>query len=201
MQLDIRLTCSDNSPPLAGSVVSESGPYSIDNTKLKFTWQQFDDPETGIRDYQVAFGNSQNHEEFQTFRSLGVTDEITFLPTDFPSNFLGGKFHNGQYFCTVRAVNGAGLISDAVSASVIVDPTALAVGDTIPLPEGYNWDQINWTNTTFEPETHVIMIEDAEKLIVGDYGGTITITYHFIDEIDPIERQYVTSCIPHPQNK
>lgn len=192
--LVIELECSDNKP-IAGRVIAECGPYTSSDELIIFNWNSFDDPETGLLDYQIAFGTESNPQAFLSFTSVGMILSKTILAADFLNDFPSGHFPTGRYVFSVRAVNNCDIISDAVTYVVNVDPTAYAVGDELPLPDNVNWEDINWRKTkdTFEPKTHIILIENAKKLLVGDYGSTVSITFHFINNSDSLLRRYNTS--------
>jgi hypothetical protein len=188
----------DKTPPQNGTVISETGPYTIDNKKLVFTWLGFEDSETGIDRYEVAFGNAGAPEAYQAFTSVGVVNTKTFLASDFSGKFPNGIFPNGEYLCSIRAVNRVGLVSGVVSASVIVDPTSFRIGEKLPLPPlpaGKDSTYIDWEKTDYNPKTHAIKLLQAKKLLVGDWDKPITVDWRFVNGSE-FSRQYNTSSVP-----
>ncbi|HEO69801.1 MAG TPA: hypothetical protein ENN80_00945, partial [Candidatus Hydrogenedentes bacterium] len=103
----------DRTPPVAGTVVSDAGPYTNDNTQLSFSWSGFSDGESGLIEYEVALGTTGNPEAREAFRSAGLAEAYTFDT---------GPYIDGPSVCTVRAWNAAGDSADA-QAGVLVDTT------------------------------------------------------------------------------
>jgi len=186
-------------PEVANAIVSSAaGPYTNDNKELVFSWQDFRDPETDIVDYEVAFGDVDDPEAYLDFISVGLMTTKKFVPNDLSGHFPDGIFPEGSYIFTVRAINDVGLVSGEISTDVIVDTTAFKVGEELPLPDGKEWSDIDWdrTRATFTPTTHVVLIERAHRLLVGDWGSSIEIKWYFSgntgDEHD-LKRNYNTA--------
>ncbi|XP_065840987.1 uncharacterized protein [Oscarella lobularis] len=114
----------DNTHPLAG-VVFDLCPdpcglrtdidYSPDNKMLRFRWEGFSDPHSGIDFYEWNY--NQNCSGFfllSDFKNVGVSYEV-LEPLSLS--------HNTRYCVTVRAINGAGLKVTSISDGLLIDTT------------------------------------------------------------------------------
>jgi|GEM_PF-806313 len=104
----------DSTPP-AAPVVKDDGIYSTQQTTLHASWT-CSDPDSGIARVEYAIGTSPGSQDLVEFTSVGTATEIT-------RNDLA--LENGsKYYFSVRAVNGAGLISNVgISDGITVDFT------------------------------------------------------------------------------
>ncbi len=103
----------DATPPTR-PVVTDGGAATQSRTELWASWTA-EDPESGIREFQYAIG-----------RTPGATDVRAYTSTAQNAAVAGGlNLDIGvKYYFAVRAVNSAGLTSDAgVSDGIRVDPT------------------------------------------------------------------------------
>ena len=109
---------SDTSPPTTPYVIDD-GAYSTSATTLHASWTA-DDPESGIARYEYAIGTTAGGEELVPFTDIGPAAQVT--RTDL-------VLANGaRYYFSVRATNGAGLVSYVgVSDGILVDFTPPAV--------------------------------------------------------------------------
>ncbi len=117
---ELRKIASDNSPPVAGTAVSDAGDFASDNTQLGFSWSGFSDPDTGIAEFRVALGTVAEPELYVSFVALSG-DASQYI-------FGGSVFADGTYLCTVRALNAGGTPADA-TVSVVVDASPPTEGE------------------------------------------------------------------------
>lgn len=118
-------TVYDRSPPRAFEV--QDGADQLDLrvswgvTKIVATWTEPVEDTSGIVRYEVAIGTDAagGGTTVADWTSVGVAQSFT-------SNTL--SLSAGWHYVTVRAFNGAGLYTDAVSNGVLVDTTAPTVG-------------------------------------------------------------------------
>ena len=146
---------TDTTPPVAGTVTSDAGDYTNDNSQLDFSWAGFDDPESGIVDYLVALGDGVDPEAYEGFTSVGLVATHTFT--------AGAPYADAMYVCTVRAVNGVGLTTDA-TADVTVDTTPPAGGAVTSDAGDYTNDnsQLDFSWAGFDdPESGIVDYEVA----------------------------------------
>ena len=114
----------DNTHPLAGVVfdlcpdpcgLTTDIDYSPDNEMLRFRWEGFSDPHSGINFYEWNYDiDCKGFYLLDNFKNVGVSYEVLEpLSLD----------HNTYYCVTVRAVNGAGLKVASVSDGLLIDTT------------------------------------------------------------------------------
>lgn len=102
----------DVTPPTK-PVVTDGGALTASRTELSASWTA-EDPESGIREYQYAIG-----------KTPGGSDVRPFTTTTQNSVVVSGLNLelNTTYYFAVRAINNAGLVSEAgVSDGIRVDP-------------------------------------------------------------------------------
>ena len=111
---------TDFTPPAKGGVLSEYGTRQTVDHQVHFFWWDFEDTESGVREYLVAVGTIGQPERFAAFRSVGLGTEA----------IVGGlQLPQGKVMLTLRAVNHAGLHVDG-HVNIEVDsypPTCSAV--------------------------------------------------------------------------
>jgi MYXO-CTERM domain-containing protein len=112
----------DSTPPVAGTVNDGIAGADVDSqgstTSLSANWSGFSDPESGITRYDWAIGTAAGAGDVQAFTSVGTSTAAAAT---------GLTLANGTtYYVTVRATNGAGLTSTAVSDGVTVSVTTPA---------------------------------------------------------------------------
>ncbi|MEW5761528.1 MAG: hypothetical protein AB1779_12265, partial [Candidatus Thermoplasmatota archaeon] len=101
----------DTTQPSAGSV-SDTGEYTNLNV-LIVEWSGFSDDISGIVDYEYAVGTTKFGTEITSFTPCGIEKKLIIK-----LGFEEGK----KYYVTVRARNGAGLLSEpACSDGIIID--------------------------------------------------------------------------------
>lgn len=181
-------------------VNSNAGPVAVDDTSIGFTWSDFPERESAIEAYEVALGDDNNAEAYHPFSSVAQTTSVSFCSTA-SSALCDIKVSipesADKYVFSVRAVNIVGLKSPPVTTTVTIDPTAYRIGQLIPFPDPATdtWEDIDWTKTIIKPSTHVIKIEHAQKLLVGDWGKVITIHWQYKNGAS-VTRQYKTASEP-----
>ncbi|MCE5315017.1 MAG: PQQ-binding-like beta-propeller repeat protein [Armatimonadota bacterium] len=105
---------TDTTPPPAPTV-TDDGTYCTESTTLHASWS-CEDTESGISKYEYAIGTSSGAEDLVAYTDAGTVTEIT--RTDL--SLVNGE----DYYFSVRATNGAGLLSDAgFSNGIRVDYT------------------------------------------------------------------------------
>eukprot|EP00937_MAST-01D_sp_MAST-1D-sp2_P005757 g5757.t1 len=107
----------DNTPPVAGNVsdglTADDREWVATTDRLLGSWTGFNDPESGILQYEVGAGTPTN----ATYRPFRLVFDAT------QATIGGLELANGKYFIKVRATNRAGLRSVAVSNGIRVDST------------------------------------------------------------------------------
>jgi len=187
----------DKTEPETTSAVVEGsdGPYTRENSELFFTWSGFvEEDVTEIAHYLVKLCTKDGSSCSETKEIDYPLDTCSFLPADLDPSF--DVFPNGKYVFAISAVNLVGLHSEELSTEVTVDSTAYKVGEQIPLPAGWDWADIDWVKTTFEPSTHAILLEQAKKLLMADWGPPVTMTWYRKGSDAPVVRQYNTASAP-----
>lgn len=105
---------SDTTPPTTPYVIDD-GAYSTSSTTLHASWSA-NDAESGIARYEYAIGTTAGGEELIPFTDAGNAVQITH------SDMI--LTNGARYYFSVRAVNGAGLVSGVgVSDGILVDYT------------------------------------------------------------------------------
>ncbi|WP_230868790.1 fibronectin type III domain-containing protein [Iocasia frigidifontis] len=108
------IVIDNTSPPVP--VVIDGGLYSIDDQQLSLDWRWTrPDPESGIRNYQVALLSSRNINADTAWVNVGAEQtNYTFKQ----------QLRNGQkYYMAVKAINGAGLSSMELTDGIVIDVT------------------------------------------------------------------------------
>jgi hypothetical protein len=91
--------------------LTQSTSYQGNNHTIAASWT-FDDPESGIIEYQWAIGSVPFGKDIQGFESVG-------LDTRTINDALNGVLRpNGTYYVTVLAINGAGLSNESTSSGI-----------------------------------------------------------------------------------
>ena len=140
----------DLTGPTAGTVTSEQGSLTSNPNSLTFSWSGFADAESGISDYEVALGDGVDPEAYQAWTALGDGSASQYTFT--------GPLSDGDYYASVRAINGTCAASTAVvSGAVTVDSTVGIVtytheDDCVKIVENgnvvYNGDVLEVTTTS-----------------------------------------------------
>ena len=114
----------DNSPPVKGFVKinSKSGlVFLTENQPLIALWWGFNDSETGIKEYKWKICSARRISNCVTeFVSVGLKDSVALNDIEI--------VHGKEYKFVVNAVNFAGLETDSVSNSFILDKTSPETG-------------------------------------------------------------------------
>ena len=115
----------DNSPPLKGSIkingIKERSVMLMEGQSLVASWQGFNDFETGIKEYNWKICSSDKISGCVTeFVRIGLKNNVVL-------NDIGIQ-HGKEYQFVVRAINFAGLETDSVSNSFILDETSPEIG-------------------------------------------------------------------------
>lgn len=104
----------DSTPPTVPTV-TDDGDFQTNASDLNASWIS-SDPESGIKSYEYCVGISPNDESVIKW----TTTTLTAVSLTGLSLANGGK-----YYFTVKAINGAGMISDSASSDgITVDTTA-----------------------------------------------------------------------------
>ena len=105
---------ADTTTPTTPTVIDD-GAYSTLPSTLHASWSS-SDPESGIARYEYAIGTTPGGEDLVGFTDAGVATQIT--RTDL------ALANGARYYFSVRATNGAGLVSyTGVSDGIMVDYT------------------------------------------------------------------------------
>ncbi|XP_065841209.1 uncharacterized protein [Oscarella lobularis] len=174
----------DNTPPLAGVVfdlcpdpcgLTTDIDYSPNDRMLRFGWEGFSDPQSGIDFYEWNYDEDcSGFYLLSNFKNVGVTYEVL---EPLPLN------HDTRYCVTVRGVNGAGLKVVSVSDGVLIDttrPKAVIVKDgDNPLADldsqssdsviSFTWPLIQ------DPESYIAILEVGYGSAPGD-NDTVNLT-------------------------
>ncbi|MDQ7779659.1 MAG: hypothetical protein RDV41_08105, partial [Planctomycetota bacterium] len=124
--------------PTAGTVNDGTGAdadWQTSTTTISANWSGFSDPESGIAGYAWAIGTTSGGTDVQGFLDVGLNMAATA-----EGLFLAG----GQvYFVTVRATNGVGIQTTAVSDGVTIDASGLQSLSAAPgnMYVGLRWEQ------------------------------------------------------------
>jgi hypothetical protein len=130
----------DTTPPAAGRVYDRPGPDEVHQdvsqqaslTTLSANWEGFSDTESGVVEYEWAIGTEASPEGVKAFAPVGTATSATVKDLTLAEGTA--------YFVTVRAINGAGLITTARSNGVTV---------TVPREdEGDDPNPVGWTCAT-----------------------------------------------------
>jgi len=102
--------------PLPPSCVyTNPGLYIYSTSTVKIRWDEVNDPECGIYEYQVGIGTRREEPDILSWTSLGRA-------TEYENTNL--RLNNGtSYYLMVKAVNGAGLETKSVSRALVVETT------------------------------------------------------------------------------
>lgn len=109
---------TDATAPAAPTVIDD-GQFTTSLNTLHASWTT-DDAESGVAGYEYAIGSEPGAEDIVPYTAVGLTQEITRSDL---------SLQNGSvYYFSIRAVNGAGLVSDPGSSDgILVDSTPPAV--------------------------------------------------------------------------
>ena len=101
----------DNTPPTV-FVVSDDGDLTHSSDTLHFAWTTSTDGESGIDHYEYAIGTSEGGTSVRDFTTIANPEAGELTATGL------ALFHNLTYYVTVRAVNGASLMTDRYSDGI-----------------------------------------------------------------------------------
>lgn len=149
----------DKTPPDSGMVFDgeeylKDRVYQSSSAEISVSWKGFQDKESGIKRYEVCVGSNPGLCDVSVFKKFGLATKAII------SNL--NLTHNETYFTTVRAVNGAGHTSIAISNGIVIDLTSpeggsLSDGDDFDLDvtafDSYvsaSWDEFH------DPESGVL---------------------------------------------
>ncbi|MEN6356852.1 MAG: PQQ-binding-like beta-propeller repeat protein [Armatimonadota bacterium] len=136
---------SDTTPPPAPAV-TDDGIYSTLSSTLHASWS-CDDPESGIKQYEYAIGTAPGGDDLVPFTDAGTATHITRADL--------ALVNGADYYFSVRATNGAGLVGDiGTSDGIRVDYT--------PPIRPLVIDDGNWTSSS--SQLHIVFGSgDAES--------------------------------------
>lgn len=114
----LRRLSADTTPPTT-PIVTDDGAFSTSPSTLHASWTSAD-PESGISRYEYAIGTSPGAQDLIPFTDVGLSTDITRTDLALVSG--------ARYYFSVRATNGAGLVSNVgVSDGITIDCTPPAV--------------------------------------------------------------------------
>lgn len=155
----LRRLSADATPPTT-PVVIDDGKYSTSQSDLHASWSSTD-PESGISRYEYAIGTAPGAQDVLPFTDAGAATEVTRT---------GLSLANGlKHYFSVRATNGAGLLSDVgTSDGIIVDytpPATPIVSDDGEYSTEKSTLHASWSSV--DPESGVSRYEYAIGTTVG----------------------------------
>ncbi|CAC5398105.1 unnamed protein product [Mytilus coruscus] len=110
----------DNTSPVSGTTQVERGlRYFVKNLRISVQWFGFEDKESGILQFEIGIGSSNNTADIVPFYEAKMFAEING-----DSRLTDGH----QYYAIIKATNGAGLSSFSVSTPFVIDSTAPVFG-------------------------------------------------------------------------
>ncbi len=161
----------DTNGPTAGTVNDGAGAdadFQVSTTTIAANWSGFGDPESGIAGYDWAIGTTSGGTDVQGWTGVGLATSATNSSLSLASGTT--------YFVTVRATNGAGLQSTAVTADgVLADGTAPIRG----------W--IQFGNMSIGRIGHTVTPLDDGRILVAGGGSTTdnSSTTNSVEIFDP----------------
>ncbi|XP_015767122.1 PREDICTED: uncharacterized protein LOC107345883, partial [Acropora digitifera] len=154
----------DSTAPSMGEVLHVENPPSKEggeiftHSKISVEWSRFVDQESGVQTYYICVGTQPNECNMVNFTGVGNSTSYSFRTL---------QLSQGEtYFVSVKAENGAGLMSDVKSSTgVVVDMTApTSKGQILDgLKEGQDIDVQRSRNHIF---AHWTAFEDLESDVV-----------------------------------
>ena len=140
-------------PPQSRETVPENDTYVVYVQReqlIDVTWDNFQDPESGIESYEVGIfqqsGGCDNNDE----TSLILVREFVEAGLEQQVNFGKLELEEGQsYVAVVRATNQAGLKSDGYSQPVVLD-TITPIAGTVK--DGTDWEG----DVTYQSDTSML---------------------------------------------
>lgn len=122
----------DWTPPDSGLILNDGNAADLDTSALthlyEANWTQADDPHSGVLAYHFALGSSPGDSNVIGWTGLG----LVLSYSQGALSLIPGQW----YFASVRAVNGAGLVSAPWHSDGIFIETATAVGGENPVITG-----------------------------------------------------------------
>lgn len=141
----------DWTPPLPFTVFDETADdpdTTFTSSSLKAVWTRSSDPNSGIEKYMAAFGTTQGGSDITGWTD--IFSDTSFMVT-------GLNLQNGHdYYCSVKAMNAAGLVqtsfSDGITvilaplADFTVSDTSICEGNLVSFSNlSENADLLQWT--------------------------------------------------------
>ncbi|XP_076108987.1 uncharacterized protein LOC143076978 [Mytilus galloprovincialis] len=115
----------DNTPPSTGTTQVERGiSYFVKTHHISVQWFGFEDNESGIIQFEIGIGSTNNSADIVPFHKTNMFAEINE-----DSRLIDGH----QYYAFVKAINGAGLSSFSVSTPFVIDSTAPVIGHVMDI--------------------------------------------------------------------
>ena len=133
--------------------LTQSSMYQGNNHTISASWG-FKDSESGIVNYEWSIGTSPYGQEIQSFASVGLTTYATNV------NLEGELKHNETYYVTVRATNGAGLLSEVTSSGIT--HLSIELNET----ELDNGISIQFSSIIFDASNETLYIVNDENIAV-----------------------------------
>jgi hypothetical protein len=123
----------DTTPPVAGRVYDRPGSDEVHQdvnqqdslTSISASWDGFADAESGVVEYEWAIGTEESAEGIKAFAPVGAATSATAVDLTLAEETA--------YFVTVRAINGAGLVTTVRSDGVKVTAALEGEGEQNPL--------------------------------------------------------------------
>lgn len=145
----------DWTKPLISNLPNDGNSFDSDTTfngtQLEANWSAANDPHSGISSYQIALGTNPGTQNILNWTSTG-------LLTQHLQNGLS-LINNQIYYSSIRAVNGAGLVSDSANSDGILylNITGIEVINNInlvlypnPAKEYFEMSGINFVGSQIE---------------------------------------------------
>ena len=146
----------DLTPP-SKPTVTDDGAYTTSGTQLHAVWSS-SDAQSGIAKYEYAVGTTAGGTDTLAWTNAGVGPELDSGEKTITGLILASGAH---YYISVRATNGAGLVSAVgTSDGILVDatpPTTPVVTDDGAYTQSTNTLHAAWTSA--DPETGITLYE------------------------------------------
>ncbi|CAC5398098.1 unnamed protein product [Mytilus coruscus] len=115
----------DNTSPSTGTTQVDRGlRYFVKNKPMSVQWFGFEDKESGIVQFEIGIGSTNNSADIVPFHEAKMLPEING-----DSRLTDGH----QYYAIVKATNGAGLSSFSVSTPFVIDSTIPMIGHVMDI--------------------------------------------------------------------
>jgi hypothetical protein len=155
----------DTTPPDKTMVKDGTGQdidVSLSTTEISANWEPAEDKESGISRYWYRIGTTPGGSEVLDWIDNGLERSFTTSRTHF--SLVRGK----NYYVTVKAVNGAGLMSESTSDGFVVSTTPDFIAFNENFDNGYlsQWDD---KKTRTGSQSNLLYLS-SEASHNGEYG-------------------------------